>query len=220
MILVVNDEEAQEAYLKAIDGLGMEVDTVSSFEDLYQALTRKCYNGVLIDLVTKMKTPRKYLDKLLGVMEQFPMVQLRWDKKSDVVKALYAGTSDGNELEDFIKSECIPFKPRMIRASVRRKVYLNVLFSLADLDRDSKIGEFIRTVTVDISAGGCFLITTETFKVGREIAMKIMELSDQAPIIAEVRWRRIWGQSTQIPGVGVMFTKISDSQKNELLSLK
>lgn len=219
LILVVRDPETQKAYLKAFDVLDVVVDTVSSFKALYQALTQKTYNGVLVDLVTKIKSPRKDIDPLMGVMETFPLVQLRLDAESGQVKALYRGAETGGGLKDFIEKECIPFKPRKIRVSDRRKINLNVVFSPIEADRAKAAANPIRTVTLDVSAGGCFLITSEPLKAGQKVVMKIKELKDKSPIVAEVRWLRPWGHTMGIPGIGVRFLKISASQKYELLDM-
>jgi Tfp pilus assembly protein PilZ len=219
-ILVVDNEPAKTAYLSAIQNLGVKVDTVPSFEKLYLTLRQHRYSGVLVDLVTKIKTPRKYLDLMQEVMEQFPVVQLRYEEKSDVVNALYLGASDGGGLESFFKSECLSFVPRKIRSSDHRKVNFNVILSPVDTGRKKNALKSIRTVTLDISAGGCFLLTTENVKIGQNVVLKIKEIEDQAPITGVVRWQRAWGQYMDFPGVGVMFKKIKDSQRKELLKLR
>ena len=54
VILVSMEGEGRAAYLEALQALGVEADVVSSFEDLYGLMSQSPYNGVLVDLVTKV----------------------------------------------------------------------------------------------------------------------------------------------------------------------
>ncbi len=71
-------------------------------------------------------------------------------------------------------------------------------------------------MTANISRGGCFLISFEPLNVGDRVWLTIPELKDNAPIEAEVRWVRLWGEYRFLPGMGVRFIGLTEAQKAEL----
>jgi hypothetical protein len=44
-------------------------------------------------------------------------------------------------------------------------------------------------------------------------------LNDKSPILATVCWKREWGMTNDIPGIGIRFDKMTKQQETELLSL-
>jgi hypothetical protein len=42
------------------------------------------------------------------------------------------------------------------------------------------------------------------------------ELKDDKPILGEIRWKRKWGESMQIPGIGVRFENMDSEQLEEI----
>ena len=68
---------------------------------------------------------------------------------------------------------------------------------------------------VNVSIGGCFIYTIDDWEIDAEVTMVIEELKDQTPIEGSVRWKRAWGESMQIPGIGVQFGNIRPAQLEE-----
>ena len=79
VILLCGEGVARDQYQAAIRRLGVQLDTVSSLKALYDAMGRTPYNGVLIDILTKIKAPQDEKVLLHAVLEEFPLVQLKWD---------------------------------------------------------------------------------------------------------------------------------------------
>jgi hypothetical protein len=77
-----------------------------------------------------------------------------------------------------------------------------------------------RTVCIDFSPGGCFL-----FSVNDEITpqstvwIRLIALSDPSPITSTVCWKREWGMTSEIPGIGIRFDEMTPQQQAEILSL-
>lgn len=217
IILVSMEGDARQAYLDAIKPFGVQVDTVSSFKELYKLLTENFYNGVMVDLKTKIKEQRENKQLDYEILEQFPLVQLNFEEKTGLIRSLYYGQSVGSgTLETFINKECRLFKARPIRSSERKKIHFNVIMSKnSDFSEDY----IDRTITIDVSKGGCFLYSTDNWKINKRVIFVIKELDDSKPILGEVRWKRAWGKTMQIPGIGVKFENIGEAQLKEICEL-
>ena len=214
VILVSEDGHAKQVYINALERLDVHVDIVPSFAELYGALLRTPYHGIMIDLPTKIRAPKSEQELVHEVLELFPVIQLNWEGRADEVRTLYFGQSTGEgTIEEFISEECRSFDPRTIRASERRYINFNVMLS-TNGEFDEEKTE--RTVTVDVSRGGCFLYTIDEWESGVDAWLKLRELSDGAPILAETRWGVPWGEAMKIPGIGVEFKRISQAQLAEL----
>ena len=214
LILVSTEGNAQQVYLKAIKSLGVQLDTVSTFKDLYSCLSKKAYNGVLVDLKTKLKAPREEKERTDAVLIQFPALQLKLGNEPGLIQTFYYGQTKGyGTLEKFVNEECRAFKARTIRLSPRLKRHFNVILS--------KMGDFlekdiIRTVTVNVSEGGCFIYSIDNWEMNSNVKFALKELDDKNPIIGKVIWRILWGKIMQIPGIGLRFKDISEGQLKQM----
>ena len=215
VILVSREGAAKQTYLHALKTLEADVDTVSSFGELHRALIHTSYHGVMIDLVTKVRAKKVEKELFHQILELFPVVQLNTEDKSGKIRTLYFGQSvGGGTLEKFIHEECRSFLPRKIRSSLRKRIHFNVTMSKSD---DFAEEEIEKTVTIDISQGGCFIYSINEWE-GRQIAWLIInELNDSTPIPCEVRWRIPWGKMMKVPGIGLKFTGLTKNQLEEIL---
>ena len=214
VILACGDPKAAEAYLKRIRKPEIEVDLVSSLSELYKGMQAKGYNGILLDVKTKVRASAEEKEHIHGLLESFPVLQINLDRETGEVGSLSAGRSGkGSALEDFLDRECGSFQERSVRSSVRRDVNLNVL--LADKTCHSEKGA-VRSITLNISRGGCFIYSTREWDLHERLGFSVVELSDPSLITGEVRWHVPWGKSTRIPGVGVKFVSIQKDQHRDL----
>lgn len=211
VILVCQEEgEAKQAYINAVKPFGVKVDTVPSLSELHKMLCENYYNGVMVDFRTKMKASNKEKELVHDVFEQFPVAQLNFEEKTGSIRSFhYSRESKGETIESFIKEECRSFIARPIRSSIRKKIHFNVLLS--------KTGDFAkegidRTVTMNVSKGGCFIYSVDDLQSDTRLMMMFKELEEQTPILGEVRWRALWGEAMQIPGIGVKFENLSEGQ--------
>jgi len=212
--LVCQEGEAQRAYITAAQSLEVQVDPVSSFTELRKLLCENSYNGVMVDLRTKVKASLNDKELLKDVLEQFPMAQLKFEEATGAVRSLNVGQArDSETVAAFIDKECRPFAPRQIRASIRRDIHFNALILKNGIT--SEAGG-IQTVTMNVSQGGCFLYSTEHWEIGGKVSIILKGLDDQRPITGEVRWQIPWGKAMQVPGIGVKFEDISTGQIAEL----
>ena len=160
IILLAGKGLDRDAYLKAIKALDVTVESVSTFRQLEKKMLKAAYQGVVIDLKTKIKATKKEKELAYHVLEQFPVVQLRLDEQTQRINTLYYGRSRGDgTLEDFIENDCKSFDPRTLRAFPRARIHLNVRLSMTDGFPEKHT---FKTVTADISKGGCFLFLPAT----------------------------------------------------------
>ena len=76
-----------------------------------------------------------------------------------------------------------------------------------------------RTVTVNVSKGGCFIYSVDNLASDVEMMIVFKELEDQKPILGEVRWKAKWGEAMQIPGIGIKFEDINEGQLTEICKI-
>jgi Tfp pilus assembly protein PilZ len=209
--------KAKQAYINAAKSFGVEVDTVSSLGELHKMMIENFYNGVMVDFRTKMKASNEEKDLVHDIFEQFPAAQLNFEEKTGQIRSFHYGRASKSEsLESFIKEECRSFIARPIRASQRKKIHFNVLLP--------KTGGFTeevihRTVTMNVSEGGCFIYSVDDLLSDVELTMVFKELEDQKPILGEVRWKAKWGEAMQIPGIGIKFQDIKEGQLTEIYKI-
>ena len=211
LILVSKEGDDRSHYVNHLQKMGVLLDVVSSFGELHQAMTHNAYQGIVIDLVTRMKTPKHEKDIANEILEStLPMIQLKWDKQTESIQTLYIGQSKSRgDLEEFIRIECAPFTPRKIRLNRRRNVTFNLLLAK---DPGFPKDKVMRTVTINISKGGFFIFSTDAWKQNDPLYFIVKEIDDQTPIEANVRRFVPWGREMNFPGVGVCFNKINDNQ--------
>jgi hypothetical protein len=214
IILTCGDEATRQAYIERITQPGIQVDAVSSLSELYQQLLENSYNGILIDIKTKMRATDREKEVIHTLLDAFPVVQLNLDKGSGEIRSLFFGQSEGKgTVEDFLHNECSLFKARSIRADSRKDMNLNVL--LSDAERYCE-AEAVRSVTLNVSKGGCFIYSTSEWELHGLVSFIIKEFPEGKPIVGEVRWQIPWGKSMRIPGIGIKFVDIDEEQKKGL----
>ncbi len=211
VLLIVQDDKKRQRYQDLLAQYGVQVFVVSSFLDLSEDICQHTYHGIFLDIQTKMSAIRENRDYVYGLLEKFPVAQLKIDEKTGDVTSFYYNQQPGDTPLDFIKNRCQNFVPQKIRSDERKDLHLNVrLFKHPDERRPEL------TATRNISKGGCFIFSTRRWIEGSDVWIDIHELSDHTLILAQIRKVVSWGQSRHVPGIGVEFKKISESQSEEL----
>jgi Tfp pilus assembly protein PilZ len=105
------------------------------------------------------------------------------------------------------------FAARKIRINKRGNINFNIIVSKTPDFSEQQVEQ---TVTLNFSKGGCYIISTSTWEINKEIWISIRELEDRAPITGKVRWGIEWGKYMNIPGIGVRFTNIKESQLDHI----
>lgn len=215
LILVCKEGESRQAYLHYTKALGVDVDFVSSFYEFLQSMIKNPYQGLIIDLVTQMKMTVEEKNVSKEILGFFPTIYLKWYADSGSICHIFPDkTSTYGSLEEFINIECQSFTARAVRLNTREMVHFNVLLS----NDESMHEKFLeRTVTINISKGGCFLFSGRDWSSYSTAWLIITELQDKTPIEGNVHWSVGWGNQMTIPGIGIGFKYITKSQIEELV---
>lgn len=216
ILLVAQPGEACTRYKAAIRSTGARVDTVASIDTFYGAVTHFAYNGLVVDIPTKIKALSEHKDLVYSILDRFPVIQVILDRTTGRLRALLHGQHERTgALEDLIRDACWHSPARKLRSEERKAVHYNVLLSTY---RDFDPETLIRTVTLDVSLNGCFLFSAARFQVGARVWLRIMDLYDKTPISGIVRHQRKWGEAMMVPGIGVAFETIRESQRQSLMA--
>ena len=215
ILLVAQPGEACTICEATLHRTGVQVDTVASIDTFYKAVTHFAYNGIVIDIPTKIKALSDHKDLVYSILGRFPVIQVNFDRQSGRLRALLYGHHERTgDLEDLIREACWHSPPRKLRSEERKPLHYNVLLSMHPLFDPLTL---IRTVTMDVSLNGCFLFSTARYQLGARVWLRIMDLYDKTPISGIVRHKRKWGEAMVVPGIGVAFETIKESQRRALL---
>lgn len=218
LLLYVHDLEIAKIYLKFASEINIKCAVVHSFEEFYKKRQGEPYSGLLIDIVSSIRASAFDRAKLADLMEVYPSLRLRWDPVEENIRTYMTGAGTGQRitLKQFVETYCQPFKARSLRFNIRKEIICNVLYSpYADVEDD----HVQKSVTIDLSAGGCFLFSTQRHPVGSLLWLRFIDLVDNSPIQVEVLWGREWGKAMLIPGIGVRFLTIKPEQLQEITAM-
>ena len=216
IVLVANQEAEVEVYLKQLRDYDVDFEVAPGFKVLEHLLATGSYNGIIVDLKTKLTVDREQKMLAHDLLEHYPVLQARVIPDSDQIQALPFGKAKMDaSLDSFLTVECSSFEARCIRSAVRHHIHFNILLSE---NGGFAPNDVERTVTLDVSRNGCFIVTPYKWPDHGSVPFIIKELSTATPIVGEIRWEIPWGQSMQIPGIGVRFEDIQPSQHKELIA--
>ncbi len=213
ILLISPGGEIRKEYKKAIEAHGASVVAVSSFKRLNKRAANFRYHGIAVDLPTKIIALRKDKSFIYKVLGRFPIVQLTYNKKTGKISISFDGRPHEGGLADFIKLKCIHSRPKKFRHHPRKEIHFNVL--LSD-HKEIEKGPHERAITMDVSSVGCFVYSVRGWTAEKDVWIVLEELSDHTPIRAEIRHVIPWGESMSIPGVGLEFKEIKETQIKEL----
>ena len=215
VLLIAQNDNARREYLSALEKCAVQVFVSESFQDLSGEICSHSYHGIFLDLQTKMKAINKNKNFVYGLIEHFPVCQLKINDQTGEINCFHHSQEFGGTMLDFINNECRNFVPRMIRSDTRKEVHCNVILYKSKDETQPEL-----SVTINISKGGCFIFSTREWEIGDDVWIQIKETKDKELIGGQIRRVARWGESMQIPGIGVEFWNISGSQTEEISNLK
>ncbi|MFQ5964438.1 MAG: hypothetical protein ACE5KZ_09155 [Candidatus Scalinduaceae bacterium] len=162
ILLVCKKGSARQKYLDASKKLGARVDVVSSFKELFKVIVGMPYNGLMIDMLTKIRSHSDEKGRAQNIFEHYPVIQLTFDMKSGQIRTLYIGKVKGSgTLDNFITQQCCSFSARIIRSNLRRDINFNVILSKS---KNVSSGDYEKTVIMNIDLGGCFIFSSSNWE--------------------------------------------------------
>ncbi|MCP4711393.1 MAG: hypothetical protein GY869_22465, partial [Planctomycetes bacterium] len=206
VLLLTNEGEAREYYEEALRNMGVAFDTVTSLTELETALDQQTYNGILMDVVAKLKGTGSEKENIHQILDSgiFPVVRLKWNAKKKQIHSLVDQThNEADDLTYFINHMCRSSDTGAARTHPRFPLQFNLLLaeSLEKLEQDPE-----QTVTVNISQNGMYIYSRRKWSKDDKVWFTTKEFDDDSPICGSVEWYLPWGQAMKSPGTGINFT--------------
>lgn len=218
VLLICREGKSRQEYQAELDLPGVLLVSVQALMEFFRRGVYCPISGILVDMPTYMRSSEEEKHLLTDLVGLFPALRLRCHEPTGEIRTLPFGTAyPGNTSPAvFVQKYCTSFVPRKIRTSERSQLNLPALLGRS-LPVEKVSG--VRSVTVNVSRGGCFLISFEPWLVGDRGWLILPSLEDNAPIPVEVRSIRFWGECHSLPGMGVQFIELTGPQKAELIRL-
>lgn len=215
ILLICREGTSRQVYCAELDIPGVSLVCIPSLVDFFSREHYSPLSGILVDMPTYMRSSedeKRLLSELVGL---FPALRLKCHEPTGEIRTLPFGTAypGTNSPSYFVHTHCAAFQQRLIRTRERSLQNLPALLTM-HLPQEHTIS--MRSVTANVSLGGCFLITFEQWAVGAQGQLALPLLEDPTPIPVEVCWGRLWGTGRSLPGIGVRFTALTELQKMEL----
>jgi hypothetical protein len=211
ILLISSTAKERKVYESAIRALDVKVTAVPSIKGLSEEVKDLYLNGVAMDMSTKIVALKEDREFIYTTLRKFPVAHLTLGKETGKIRLFYPGQPPGATLKDFVDRECRTFTPRRLAHHIRKELHFNVLLS-----RYPEMVDCEKTVSVDVSEGGCFIFSAQEWVTGDMVWLKILELSSQHPIGALVKRCVRWGEAMRVPGIGLQFDEMNSSQRREL----
>lgn len=214
IIILAPPGATRDLYTSTVLKCGVGADVVSSCQEMFENMAKNAYCGALLDFFAKMKSSSSEKKVLEEISESFPMLIVKNSPDHGGIQAFgFSDVKKGDTLEGFIEKECLTAKPRIIKASERKNLIFNVIIS----DNPRFSGGFMeKTVTVNVSSGGCFVFSVNERPLDSNIWIIFREIEDKTPIKAVVKEIIPWGLKRRYPGLRLEFESIKENQIKEI----
>ncbi len=208
-LVVTGDCAATNRYieeLKAIDACYVIIETP---EELNSLTKHTEYCGMMVDSNSfdRLSAIQKATIKEYAIV--LPTAKLSFDPENDDLTILNLNFEGActESIKDFADL-CATFPARSIRREPRYNVLLNAV-----LDNNM-------TLITDISKSGCFIFTADkSLKEGDKVEFSTTDLGDRTPITGLIRRKVEPGNDGVIPGIGVDFLFMTETQKINMAAL-
>jgi hypothetical protein len=214
IIILAPSGHTGELYRSAVNTCGIDADVVSTCQEMFDLMARNPYSGALLDFITKMKSSASEKRILEEISETFPMMIVKPSPEQGRIQAFsFSDIKNVGTIEGFIEKECLNSKPRIIKASEKKNLIFNVIVS----DNPKFSGDNLeRSVTVSVSAGGCFVFSINERDIDSTVWIVFREMTDKTPIKAIVKDVLPWGQKRRFPGFSLEFQSIKEGQLRDI----
>lgn len=215
-LLAVKDPARRRVYEQALATMKTNWKAFKSLKEASQQAYHTPCSALLIDmpLIVRASSAEKTASE--DVMQGIPNALLNIFGVTKEIRLLPRGKCaiETHSLAQFIE-HCDTLPPKLFFPRNRVNLNLNILLcDNADFDGAE------RTACMDLSLGGCFVFSARTdVSQGSAVWLRFVGLNDQTPVLGTVCWKREWGRSHKIPGMGICFETISDDLRVEMNDL-
>jgi hypothetical protein len=215
LLLLSGNSEAVAACQKALEARGVHCAWAGSVADMHRQLLSTPFNGLILDVLTTARTSPKDRALLQEVSDYYPTLLMRWSTAAQKVRGLVFGEilDKDDPLGDFVTRFCRPERCLSYRENRRYNIHFNVLLS-DEQDFSEELVE--KTVTLYLSRGGCFIISSRNWQNMDRAWIRLLELADPSPIQVQLCRYLAWGEQARIPGISVKFMNLPPGQQQEI----
>jgi hypothetical protein len=217
VLLVSRSASRTQVYREALDARGISCLAISELKEVAILASGTPLSGVLLDMPVLIKASPADKTALEDILKAVPSAYLNIAPATDSIKLLTADATQGiaKSIEEFADL-CKGFSPRLVRPKDRYPLHLQALLETTPAQDSPE-----RTVTLNVSSRGCFLFTTNLeLQLEQQVSIQFIGLDDTTPVTAIICWLRRWGTGKHhIPGIGVNFTTLSESQQAQIIRL-
>lgn len=217
VLLVSRSASRTQVYREALDQQGVSCLAISAIKEVLTLTAGTQFNGILLDMPVLVKASPDDKAAIEDVLKALPSAYLNIAPATDSIKLMTVNGLQGmaTSLEGFA-ALCKDFTARLVLPKNRFSLHLHALLRSADAVIPEE-----RTVTLNVSYGGCFLFSaTPDYEVNQQVTITFIGLNDDTPVSATICWLQRWGdEGHQAPGVGVRFDRITDGQLAKINSL-
>lgn len=187
-IVVTNSEPTRTSVALSLKAKGIEPILLPSVSELQSTLKVTPASGILLEVgavITASHADKKTLQEYL---ELYPSAKFRHLNGQILIVG---------ETIDKFAARVLDFAPRILRRSVRREIFLALQLSANPSFKPSE-----KTITVNISDDGFFVMSMRRWKVGSRVWLRFLHEDDI--ISGTVHSIHPWGNNRFIPGIGIV----------------
>lgn len=217
MILVVSRSATRmQIYREALEKTGVSCLGISELKEAPAFAAATPLNGILIDTPVLIKATSYEKTMAEDMLLALPSAYLNIAPATDAIKILTAtGTRGTFHTFDQFVAACSNFQARIVRPKNRAELNLNALLYHGETDSQTE-----QTVTMNVSPGGCFVFSASPeYLIDKQVVLDFVCFEDRTPVKATVRWQQSWGRDNAIPGLGLRFDQLTESQAAEIREL-
>ena len=216
ILLAVADDERRSIYEAFLKKERVICQAVSSLRDVATQTARQPYNAIFLDMPLIVRASQYEKSLVEDALRALPHARLNITATTRQISILVSGEShESSQTPEEYLRYCCEQPVKIVLPRNRIPIHLNAVLAHTP---DTTASE--RTVCIDISPGGCFLFcVNDEISLQSTVWIRLVILNDPAPIQSTVCWKREWGMTNEIPGVGIRFDQMSEQQQTEILSL-
>lgn len=215
ILLVVADEERRSIFERFFKKERVICQAVSSLREVSTQIARQPYNAIFLDMPLIGHASRYEKSLVKDVLHAVPHARLDITATREISVVVSGDDHESSHSPEEYLRYCCEQPVQTVVPQNRIQLNYNAVLS-----RSVDMAAAERTVCIDISPGGCFLFcVNEEITLNSSVWVNLIILNDSTPIPSTVCWKREWGMTNEIPGVGIRFEEMTEQQQSEILSL-
>jgi hypothetical protein len=216
ILLAVADDRRRGIYEAFLKKERVICQSVSSLRDVATQTAKQPYNAIFLDMPLMDRASHYEKSLVDDALRALPHARINTSASTGEISILVSGEAhESSQTPEEYLHYCCEQPVKIVLPRNRIPLHLNAVLAH---QAETRIAE--RTVCIDISPGGCFLFSvTDEITPQSPVWLSLIILNDPSPISATVCWKREWGMTNEIPGVGIRFESMTAQQEAQILTL-